>query len=107
MKLFLDKLVERQNLTESEARALLDAMTDPELDQVRASAALTALRVKGETADEVRGFALRLRELAIRPETPENAPAVDIVGDRWRRVGQSESLHWCSASRRCSRCPGD
>ena len=80
MKLFLDKLVERQNLTESEARALLDAMTDPELDQVRASAALTALRVKGETADEVRGFALRLRELAIRPETPENAPAVDIVG---------------------------
>lgn len=80
MKLHLEKLVEGQDLTESEARALLDAMTDPELDQVRAGAALTALRVKGETADEVRGFALRLRELAIRPNTPENAPAVDIVG---------------------------
>ena len=80
MKQLLDKLVEGQSLTEPEARGLLDAMTDPELDQVQAAAALTALRMKGETADEVRGFALRLRELAIRPDTPRDAPAVDIVG---------------------------
>jgi len=80
VKLYLDKLAEGQDLTEPEARGLLDTMTDPELDQVQASAALTALRMKGETADEVRGFALRLRELAIRPDTPVAAQAVDIVG---------------------------
>lgn len=80
MKPHLDKLVEGEDLTESEARGLLDAMTDPDLDQVQAAAALTALRMKGETADEVRGFALRLRELAIRPDTPAEVPAVDIVG---------------------------
>lgn len=80
MRLLLDKLIEGQGLTESEARALLDAMTDPGLDPVQAGAALTALRTKGETADEVRGFALRLRELAIRPDIGPEARAVDIVG---------------------------
>lgn len=80
MKSLLDKLVDGHSLTEHEARSLLDAMTDPDLDQVQAAAALTALRMKGETADEVRGFALRLRELAIRPDTPLDSRAVDVVG---------------------------
>jgi len=80
MKSLLDKLVDGHSLTEHEARTLLDAMADPDLDQVQAAAALTALRMKGETADEVRGFALRLRELAIRPETPLGSRAVDVVG---------------------------
>ena len=80
MKELLEKLVEGEDLTESGARTLLDEMAKPELDQVQAAAALTALRMKGETANEVRGFALRLRELAIRPDTPQVAAAVDIVG---------------------------
>ena len=80
MKDLLDKLIDGQDLSESEARSLLDEMTDPKLDQIMAASALTALRMKGETADEVRGFALRLREIAIRPETPLEAQAVDIVG---------------------------
>jgi anthranilate phosphoribosyltransferase len=80
VNLYLGKLAEGQDLTETEARDLLDAMTDPDLDQVQAAGALTALRIKGETADEVRGYALRLRELAIRPDTPLDVQAVDIVG---------------------------
>lgn len=80
MREHLDLLAEGHHLTESQARALLDEMTDPEMDSIQAGAALVALRLKGETADEVRGFALRLRELAVRPDTPVDVPAVDVVG---------------------------
>ena len=40
---------------------------------------LAALRAKGETADEIRGFARAMRELALRPAIPPGA-YVDIVG---------------------------
>lgn len=80
MRDLLEKIVSAEGLSEHEARQLLDEMTSPDVDQVVAGAALAALRVKGETADEVRGFALRLRELAIRPDIPEGTRAVDVVG---------------------------
>ncbi len=80
MKAHLDKLVAGVDLSEPEASDLLTSMTDPDLDPVQAAAALVALRVKGECADEVRAFALGLRALATRPETPTDAAAVDIVG---------------------------
>ena len=45
-----------------------------------AGALLAALRAKGETAAEIRGFATAMRELAIDPEIPDGPPAVDTVG---------------------------
>jgi anthranilate phosphoribosyltransferase len=45
-----------------------------------AGALLAALRAKGLTADEVRGFASAMRRLARRPTLPPGSPAVDIVG---------------------------
>ena len=80
MRALVGKLVEGSDLSEAESRALLEEMTAPEMDPILAGAALAALRVKGETADEVRGFALGLRELAVRPHTPTDVRAVDIVG---------------------------
>lgn len=80
MRPHLEKLIDGVDLSEAEAGELLDALTDPELDPVLASAALIALRTKGETADELRGFALGLQALAVRPDIPEDAPAVDVVG---------------------------
>ena len=43
------------------------------------AALLVALRNKGETAAEIRGFALGMRELARRPAIPAG-PYVDVVG---------------------------
>lgn len=80
MRELVSRLVSGEDLTESEAMELVDLLTDASTDPVLASAALAALRTKGESATEVRGFALRLRELAIRPDIPENAFAVDVVG---------------------------
>jgi len=80
MRDLVEKVVAGERLTEPEARRLLDGMTDPATDPVLSSAALVGLRLRGETAEELRGFAVRLRELAVRPEIPADVLAVDVVG---------------------------
>src|ERR1700723_1136806 len=76
----LDHLVQRRDLTEAEAAALLKSLTTGEVAPAMAAALLAALRVKGVTAAEVRGFAGAMRTLARRPELPAGLDAIDIVG---------------------------
>src|SRR5512136_151887 len=76
----LERLLNREDLGESEARALLVALTDASMPPAMAGALLAALRSKGLTADEVRGFASGMRKLARRPVLPPGPPAIDIVG---------------------------
>jgi anthranilate phosphoribosyltransferase len=83
----LDRLLEGQNLAEREAGELLVALTTPELAPALAGALLAALRAKGVTAAELRGFALAMRTLARRPQLPADLPAVDIVGTGGDRSG--------------------
>lgn len=80
MRELIEKILSGTDLTEAEARRLLGHLTDDALDPILAAAALAGLRTKGESPDELRAFATGLRELAIRPNTPTDAPAVDIVG---------------------------
>ena len=79
-KVILEQLLERRGLSESEAAALLKALTSPELAPAMAGALLAALRAKGVTADEVRGFAGAMRSLALKPALPAAIDAIDIVG---------------------------
>lgn len=83
----LDRLLEREDLEEQEAEQLLRALTDAELAPALAGALLAALRAKGLTAPELRGFARGMRALARRPELPSAADAVDIVGTGGDRSG--------------------
>lgn len=76
----LERLLEHGHLAEAEADQLLVALTDPELAPALAGGILAALRSKGVTADEVRGFARAMRRLARRPQLAPGAPLVDIVG---------------------------
>jgi anthranilate phosphoribosyltransferase len=76
----LDHLVQGRDLSESEAAALMTLLTRPELDPAMAGALLAALRTKGVTADEVRGFAGAMRALARKPDLPPGLDAIDIVG---------------------------
>jgi anthranilate phosphoribosyltransferase len=76
----LDHLVQRRDLTEAEAAALLTSLTTGELAPAMAGALLTALRMKGVTAAEVRGFAGAMRSLARKPSLVEGLDAIDIVG---------------------------
>jgi anthranilate phosphoribosyltransferase len=76
----LERLLDRENLAEAEAAGLLVALTDPALAPALAGALLAGLRAKGLTADEVRGFAAGMRQLARHPVLPPGPPAIDIVG---------------------------
>jgi anthranilate phosphoribosyltransferase len=76
----LERLLGRGDLTEAEAGELLVALTDTGVAPAMGGALLAALRSKGVTADEVRGFAGAMRRLARRPELPPGPPAIDIVG---------------------------
>jgi len=75
----LAALLERRNLDEATAEGLLELMASGELPPALSGALLVALRLKGETADEIRGFARGMRKLARRPAIAPG-PYVDIVG---------------------------
>ena len=76
----LERLLQGRDLPETEAGALLVALTDAATAPAMAGALLAALRVKGVTPDEVRGFAGAMRSLARHPQLPPGPPAIDIVG---------------------------
>ena len=76
----LDNLLNGQSLSETEAADLMRTLASGEIDAALAGALLAGLRAKGETADEIRGFATAMRDLALRPAIPEGAPTVDSVG---------------------------
>ncbi|HET8697321.1 MAG TPA: anthranilate phosphoribosyltransferase [Gammaproteobacteria bacterium] len=75
----LDRVLAGKHLEEAQATELLKLLGTGEVPPALAGALLIALRNKGETAAEIRGFALGMRELALRPVLPEGA-YVDIVG---------------------------
>jgi anthranilate phosphoribosyltransferase len=56
------------------------SLTDPAMAPALTGALLAALRIKGATAAEVRGFARAMRELARRPGIAADAPLADVVG---------------------------
>jgi anthranilate phosphoribosyltransferase len=76
----LDRLLNGNALSESEAFDLMHSLASDEIDAALAGALLAGLRAKGETAEEIRGFATAMRELALHPAIPEGAPIVDSVG---------------------------
>lgn len=76
----LERLIAGNNLTQDEAVALMRALGNGEVEPAATGALLTAMRIKGEAADEIRGFALAMRELAKRPELANTDDAIDIVG---------------------------
>lgn len=60
----LNRLINREGLSADEAAELMGRMMDEELTPVQMAGVLVALRSKGETADEVVGFARTMRERA-------------------------------------------
>jgi anthranilate phosphoribosyltransferase len=76
----LEHLLSGQNLAEGDAGDLMRALTSADMSPALAGALLAALRAKGVTAPELRGFARAMRALARRPDIPEAPHAIDIVG---------------------------
>lgn len=78
MKL-LEKLLHGRHLCAEEARGLMHAIMAGEVPDARIAALLTALRMKGETVEEIAGFASAMRENAIRIH-PKSKGLVDTCG---------------------------
>ncbi len=80
MRRTLDRLLRREDLSEREAAALLAALAREELEPAMGGAVLAALRSKGETASELRGFVRGMRAAARLVILPAGPPAIDLVG---------------------------
>ena len=76
----LERLLAGEDLSERQAEAAMRELAGGDAEPAVAGALLAALRMKGESAAEVRGFARAMRELAIRPELPAGGPVADVVG---------------------------
>lgn len=73
------KLIDRQHLTETEAEAVMQEIMDGQATPAQIAAYLTALRMKGETADEITGSARAMRAKAVRIR-PTDPLVVDTCG---------------------------
>ena len=80
LQVALHRLLEGNGLDEGQAEAAMHELAGGEAPPALAGALLSALRLKGESAAEVRGFARAMRALAIRPELPPGVPVADVVG---------------------------
>ncbi|MFK8051832.1 MAG: anthranilate phosphoribosyltransferase [Woeseiaceae bacterium] len=76
----LETVLLGNDLSESQAATVMTALADDTVSPILAGGLLCALRAKGETADEIRGFATVMRERAVRPSIDPALPTVDTVG---------------------------
>ena len=70
----IQKIVDGLHLTEQEAAAAMNVIMDGEATPAQIGAFITALRIKGETVDEIVGCARAMREKANRISTGRDAP---------------------------------
>ena len=75
----IERIINRENLTEEEAAQLMAQLMEGEATDAQIGALLTAARMKGETADEIAGFARAMRRKATRVETSRE-PLIDTCG---------------------------
>ncbi len=75
----LEKVLKGSDLAQSEARSLMSEILAGRLSAVQAAGLLVALRAKGESAQEVAGFAEAMRGAMIRIET-RHPVVVDTCG---------------------------
>lgn len=80
----IQKVVDGQDLTQEEAKQVMNEMLSGESTQAQLGAFLTAMRMKGETLEELTGFASVLKEKAehIAPRTKNYVDLVGTGGDR-------------------------
>src|SRR5437762_6333448 len=65
----LPRLMRRENLSRADALQLLDGLLDPAATDAQIAAALIALKLKGETVEELAGLAEGMHARAVRINT--------------------------------------
>ena len=77
----IHQLFEHQNLSTEQADAAMMEIMTGEATEAQIGAFLAALRMKGETIDEITGCALAMKRNAVQVQ-PDigNSPLIDVVG---------------------------
>src|SRR5262244_1653034 len=83
----IQKMIDRRDLTEQEARSAMELIMTGQSTDAQIGAFLTALRMKGETAQELIGFARVMREKAEPLWNGEVMPVLDTCGTGGDRSG--------------------
>ncbi|MFS0722642.1 anthranilate phosphoribosyltransferase [Paenibacillus sp. 1P07SE] len=79
MQLALSRLIEGQDLTRAEAAGTMEIIMSGEATPAQIAGVVTALRMKGETIDEITGFAEVMRSRSYRVRT-EQSGLLDTCG---------------------------
>lgn len=74
------RLMNGDRLTQAEAAAFMHEVMEGNVSGVRLAAALAALRVRGETPEEIAGFAQAMRASAVRVQVAPREVLLDVVG---------------------------
>lgn len=74
------RLMNGEILNQAEAAAFMREVMAGDLSSVRLAAALAALRVRGETPEEIAGFAQAMRENAVTVKVRPREVLMDVVG---------------------------
>lgn len=80
IKVAIQKVVEGEMLSRAEAAGAMDAIMSGEATPSQIGALVTALRMRGETEEEIAGFAETMRQHALRVPLAGAEPVVDVVG---------------------------
>lgn len=94
LKPLLAKVADGKSLTRDEARTAFDVLMSGEATPSQIAGLLMALRVRGETVDEITGAVEVMREKMLRVDAP--AEAIDIVGTGGDASG-SYNISTCAA----------
>src|SRR5262245_16238754 len=78
VKTALAAVVDGRSLTMAEAHEAMSSVMDGEATPALLAALLVALRMRGETVEELAGFASAMRERVLQVDAPEGA--IDVVG---------------------------
>src|SRR5215510_10388278 len=83
----IQKMIDRVDLTEPEARSAMEEIMAGQATDAQIAGFLTALRMKGETAQELIGFAQVMREKAEPLWDADPLPLLDTCGTGGDRSG--------------------
>jgi anthranilate phosphoribosyltransferase len=96
----LARLLEGRNLSRAEARAVMNQVMAGEATPAQIGGLLVALRIKGETANEIAGCAEAMREhvLAVRPSRDDLVDTAGTGGDGARTINISTAAALVAAA---------
>ena len=78
MKKILEQLLDGENLSRNQANNIMLSIMSGEFNDAQIAGFLMALRGKGETVEEITGFAEAMRKKMVR--VPTTSEAIDMCG---------------------------